>query len=425
MIEKEERRKIITDWWPEKGQMTLAEYLERGGFSVLGKALAGEISPDDAIAELDESGLQGRGGGGFKTGLKWRLAREETRKARPPKNSDIAQAYFICNADESEPGTYKDRIIVEKCPYLVLEGVLLGAWAAGANKGFVYVNGSYQDTAHILRQAIANLLQAGWLGKAIQNGNFDFDLEVFEGAGSYVCGEETALLNSIEGKRGEPRLRPPFPAQKGLFGRPTLINNVETLACVPYILGKGAGSFKMLGRSEFSFGTKLFVLNGALNQPGVYEAPLGVTVRELIEDYGRGIPAGKTLKCVQVGGDSGSLYAVDEIDKPLGYGREAEISVGSGAVLVIDNQTDIKKLLLSWSRFFRRESCGKCVPCREGTYQLLLLAERIAKGMTLKGDRERLEDIILTMREASFCAFGSYAVNPWESALRLFSKEIF
>lgn len=422
---KENDRKVITAFWPDKGQTTLAEYLDGGGFSVFKKALAGGIKPADAIEELEKSGLAGRGGGGFKTGTKWRLAREEIKKASPPKNSSVAHAYFICNADESEPGTYKDRLIIEKCPYLALEGMLLGAWATGTEKGFVYVNGSYRDTAHILRQSIANLIQAGWLGKSIQKSDFSFEIQVFEGAGSYVCGEETALLNSIEGKRGEPRLRPPFPVQKGLFGRPTLINNAETLACVPYILKKGAGSFKMLGRSETSFGTKLFVLNGALNSPGVYEAPLGVTLRELIEDYGRGIPAGKELKCVQVGGDSGVLYSLEEIDKPLGYDKKSEIPVGSGAVLVIDSQTDLKKLLLAWARFFRRESCGKCVPCREGTYQLFLLAERIAQNKTLAGDRERLEDIILTMGKASFCAFGSYAVNSWESALKLFSKEMF
>lgn len=408
----------ITRWWQEKDYLALAEYEAQGGFKILKDVLDGKINPEDIVAEVEESGLIGRGGAGFCTGLKWKMARvaAQKRKSKP---------YFICNADESEPGTYKDRIIIEKSPYLVLTGMLLGALTVGAQKGYIYINNCYKSTTHTLKKSIQVMKQAGWLGEKIGGSNFSFGIEVFEGAGSYVCGEETALINSIEGKRGEPRYRPPYPAEKGLFGHPTVINNVETLAVIPFILERGASVFRGKGANEEFAGTKLFILNGAVQKPGVYEAPLGICLNELVNEYAGGVAKGKKIKCVQVGGSAGTVYAPADFDKPLGYDCDCSIPVGSGAILAIDESVDLKHLLKAWSFFFRRESCGKCAPCREGTYQLYLLAERISDRKLVAGDKERIMDLIFTLRRASFCPFGCFAVNGWESVLRLFPEEIF
>lgn len=416
---------IITRFWTDKNYLSLLEYEEKGGFLALKNALSGKITPDDVILELETSGLSGRGGGGFPTGLKWRLGREAVEKAKPPELPAKSQAYFIVNADESEPGTYKDRIIIENSPYLVLEGMIIGAWVVQASHGIIYINNSYKGTTHVLRKSIKIMEEANWLGDNIQGSGFSFNLEVFEGAGSYVCGEETALINSIEGKRGEPRLKPPYPIEKGLFGQPTVVNNVETLASIPYILEKGASVYLSRGKSDESPGSKLFIVNGAVKRPGVYEAPMGVSINELINDYAGGIENTKELKCVQVGGSAGVVYSGKDLDKPLGYSCEGHIPMGSGAILVIDKGTDLRRLLLAWSLFFRRESCGKCVPCREGTYQLHLLAERMVRGKLMAGDKERIEDIIFTMQKASFCPFGCFAVNGWDSLMCKFSEELF
>lgn len=426
MDDKNKNEGIISRFWTDKsGYLSLPEYEEKGGFSALKNILSGEVDPNDIVYELEKSGLTGRGGGGFSTGTKWRLGKEAVEKAPPPVWPAKSHAYFICNADESEPGTYKDRIIIENSPYLVLEGIIIGALAIGATHGFVYINSSYKTTTHILRKSIKILEEAKWLGDNIKDSNFSFHLEVFEGAGSYVCGEETALINSIEGKRGEPRLRPPFPIEKGLFSRPTVVNNVETLASVPYILEKGASAFLARGKSEDYPGTKLFIVNGSVKKPGVYEAPMGVSINELIDNYAGGLEKTKEIKCVQVGGSAGGLYIEKDLDKPLGYSCNGDIPMGSGAILVIDKNVDLKRLLLAWSSFFRRESCGKCVPCREGTYQLHLLAERITRNKLTAGDKERLEDLIFTSQRASFCPFGCFAVNAWESMLKLFPEELF
>lgn len=410
--------KPITSWWQEKSYLSLAEYESREGFKILKEALSGKIKPEDIIAEITESGLVGRGGAGFNAGLKWKAARDSAIK----KSFD---PYFICNADESEPGTYKDRVIIEKSPYLLLTGMILGAWAIGAKEGFIYINNCYKSTTHILKKAIQMLEQAGWLGDNIAGSDYSLKIEIFEGAGSYICGEETALINSIEGKRGEPKFRPPYPTDKGLFGKPTVINNVETLATIPFILDKGASVFRGMGANEEFAGTKLFIVNGAVQKPGVYEAPLGISLNELINEYAGGAKGDKKIKCIQVGGSSGAVYAPADFDKPLGYDCCPGIRVGSGAVLVIDESVDLKRLLLAWSFFFRQESCGQCAPCREGTYQLHLLAERINRGKLVSGDKERLMDLIFTLKNASFCPFGCFAVTGWESVLRLFPEEVF
>lgn len=416
---------IITRFWIDKEHLSLPEYEEKGGFTALKNILTEKLEPDDVVNEVLNSSLAGRGGGGFLTGKKWLLGKEAIEKADDPQFPAMARGYFICNADESEPGTYKDRLIIEKSPYLLLEGLIIGAWAVGADRGIIYINNSYKDTAHILRKCIKILEDANWLGDNIQNSGFNFHLEVFQGAGSYVCGEETALINSIEGKRGEPRLRPPFPIESGLFGRPTIVNNVESLANIPYIVDKGASAFLSRGVNEDYPGTKLYIINGPVNQPGVFEAPLGKSVNELVSNYADGLARNKELKCVQVGGAAGRFYAGKDLDKPLGYCQEDSVPVGSGSILVIDKSVDFKRLLVANSFFFRRESCGKCVPCREGTYQLHLLAERIMRRKLMAGDKERLEDLIFTMQRASFCPLGSFAVSAWESALELFPEELF
>jgi len=416
---------IITRFWIDRGYLPLLEYEENGGLAALKEILSGEVSREDVISEIEQSGLSGRGGSGFSTGAKWRLGKEASNRVRSPVFPARSHAYFICNADESEPGTYKDRLIIEKSPYLLLEGIIIGAWVLGATEGFIYINNNYKGTSHILRKSIETMKQANWLGDNIQKSGFSFNLKIFEGAGSYVCGEETALINTIEGKRGEPRPRPPYPVEKGLFGRPTVVNNVETLAAIPFILNKGASAYRAKGKNMSNPGSKLFIVNGAVTRQGIYEAPVGICLNELIDNYAGGVEKGKKLKCVQVGGSAGAVYAPKDFDKPLGYSSDGGIPMGSGAVLVIDESVDLKRLLLAWSFFFRRESCGKCAPCREGTYQLHLLAERIVKGKLMDGDEERLEDLIFTIRRASFCPFGSFAVNAWESVSRLFSKEIF
>lgn len=415
---------IISSWWNENGRLSLNEYEEKGGMAVFKKLLKGEILPADVICELEDSELQGRGGAGFPIGKKWRLAKEYAEKAKPHKYPADSHAYFICNADESEPGTYKDRTIIEKSPFLFLEGMLVGAFVIGAQRGFIYINGSYQETAEIIKRSLKALEDANWLGENIQGSSFSFSITVFEGAGSYVCGEETALINSIEGKRGEPRSKPPFPVEKGLFGRPTVINNVETLSNIPYILREGASKFKIRSLSGENAGTKIFILNGAVKNPGVYEAPLGTTIEELLNDYAGGAKMNKEIKYVQVGGSSGSIYNLNDFKRPIGYSKN-EIPVGSGALLFIDSSIDIKRLILAWSAFFRRESCGKCIPCREGTYHLHLFAEKIQKKKLSALDKEKLEDIIFTLKRASLCPLGCFSVSSWESVIKEFPQEIF
>jgi len=426
-IEKNKNEGIVTRFWTkEGGYLSLSEYETRGGLAALKEIIAEKITPKDIIEEIENSGLLGKGGGGFSTGLKWRLGKKASDNySTPPVFPAKAKNYLICNADESEPGTYKDRFIIENSPYLLLEGMIIGAWALGANQGFIYINSSYKSSLYILRKAIRAMEQSNWLGNDIQGAGFSFNIEIFEGAGSYVCGEETALINTIEGKRGEPRLRPPYPIEKGLFGRPTVVNNVETLAAVPFILKEGASAYRSKGKNEKYAGSKIFILNGAVQNPGVYEAPMGVSINDLINEYAGGVQKGKTVKCAQVGGSSGAICLPEDFGKPLGYAGEENIPVGSGSILVIDDSIDLKRLLLAWSSFFKRESCGKCVPCREGTYQLHLLAERISRSKLMAGDKERLEDIIFTMQKASFCPFGYFAVNGWESMLRLFPEELF
>jgi len=418
-------KKVITSWWKPQGILTLLEYKEKGGFSQLESILDGSKSPQDIINTIKESGLQGRGGGGFPVGTKWQYALDAVKKAKPAQFPAESESYFICNADESEPGTYKDKMIIEKNPYSLLEAIIIGSWVIGASKAIIYINGHYKGTYEILKKVIDELEENKILGEKILGSDYSLDIEIFQGAGSYVCGEETALINSIESGRGEPKLRPPYPVTCGLFERPTVVNNVESLSYIPYILKHGAKSFKKLGESSTSYGTKMFVLNDPVKAPGVYELPLGITINELLNDHAGGLVQSKKLKCVQVGGSSGMIYVKESWDKPIGY-CEKQIPVGSGAVLFIDESVDIKKLLLAWSSFFLRESCGKCSPCREGNYQLTRIAEKlINKGKIDKKEKAKIKDLIFTIQRTSFCPLGTTSINGWQSLISLFPDEIF
>lgn len=420
---EKQKIKVITEKWTRDGLLTLEDYLDDGGFSVLSKLLKEEISAEDVLEELEQSGLRGRGGSGFLLGQKWRAAFEYSKSSAQRIFPAQSHAYLICNADESEPGTYKDRAILDNNPYPVIEAIILGSFILRAREAFIYLNGGYKETATRLRSVLAELKKKKWLGKNIQGSDFSLRIKIFEGAGSYVCGEETALINSIEGKRGEPRLRPPYPVEKGLFDRPTVVNNVETLVNVPFILQYGASKFKSLSQSKKSFGTKIFLLGGPLRKPGLHEAPLGVSIKELISDWGEGLIKDKKIKFAQVGGSGGTIVMPSDFDRPLGFGR-AEIPVGSGAILLVEEGFDVKKLIAAWSHFFRRESCGQCVPCREGTYQLFLLAKKLKERKLNQSEREKIEDIIFAMEKASFCAFGSFAVKGWKGVVANFPEEI-
>jgi NADP-reducing hydrogenase subunit HndC len=405
---------IITKNWEKINPLNIESYIKVGGYGALQKALK-KMNPKKVVEEIKASGLQGRGGAGFSTGEKWELAAK----------TKADQKYFICNLDESETATYKDRTIAEKNPHQIIEGLLIGAYAVGAKKAFIYINGTYQKQAEILRIALEQANERKLTGKGILASATDIEVEIFQGAGAYICGEETALINSIEGTRGEPRLKPPFPPVAGLFGKPTIVNNAETLANIPFIINRGAKYFLKISSSA-SPGTKLFVLEGAVKNRGIIEAPLGTSVYELIFDsiYGGGLENGKELWFVQLGGASGRLIPPAKLDQPLVYGK-SEFPLGCGSILVVDKSADIRDLLFSWADFFHRESCGKCVPCREGTFRLWEIAKRLRNNEARKEDKEIIKDILWTLSNTTFCPLGNFAATAWNDALKLFSENIF
>lgn len=406
--------KILTQYWDKINPLDINSYVRQRGYEALQKVIR-ELKPSEVIDGIKLSGLRGRGGAGFPTGEKWAMAESE--------KSD--KKYFICNLDESEPGTFKDRLIAEKNPHQILEGLLIGAYAIGAQQAYIYINGNYKKQSEILNIAIQQAREKEFLGRGILGSSVDIEVEIIEGAGAYICGEETALLNSIEGMRGEPRLKPPFPPVAGLFGKPTIINNAETLANIPYIVRQGAKKFAQIG-STSSPGTKLFVLSGAVRNTGLIEAPLGTSAQELIFDslYGGGLTPGKEIWFVQVGGAAGRLWPAGKLDQLLYYGN-AEYPLGSGSVLVVDKFANIKDLLLSWAGFFHRESCGKCVPCREGTFRLWEIAKRIKSNDLLPRDRENMEEILWTLSNTTFCPLGKFAATAWSDAVKMFPDKIF
>ena len=391
----------------------IEEYIAMDGYQALAKCLT-ELTPDEVIQIVKDSGLRGRGGGGFPTGLKWSFT---------AKNS-ADQKYVVCNADEGDPGAFMDRSVLEGDPHCIVEAMTICGYATGATEGYVYVRAEYPIAVHRLDVAIKEAREAGLLGKNIFNSGFDFDLHIRLGAGAFVCGEETALMTSIEGNRGEPRPRPPYPAVKGLFGKPTTENNVETFANIPQIILHGAEFFNSMG-TEKSSGTKVFALGGKINNTGLVEIPMGTTLREIIEDIGGGIPNGKKFKAAQTGGPSGGCIPASLMDTPIDYDNLTAIGcmMGSGGLIVMDEDNcmvDIAKFFLD---FTVDESCGKCTPCRIGTKRMRELLEKITDGKATLKDLDELETLAHYIKDNSLCGLGQTAPNPVLATLRFFKDE--
>ncbi len=389
------------------------EYIAMDGYAALGKVLT-EMTPDEVIKTVLDSGLRGRGGAGFPTGRKWGLC--------APNKAD--QKYIACNADEGDPGAFMDRSILEGDPHAVLEGMAIGAYAIGASKGFIYVRAEYPIAVKRLNIAIEQARNYGLLGENIFDTGFDFDIEIRLGAGAFVCGEETALMTSIEGKRGEPRPRPPFPAVKGLFAKPTVLNNVETFANVPQIILKGADWFASMG-TERSKGTKVFALGGKINHTGLVEVPMGTTLRHIIYEIGGGIPNGKAFKAAQTGGPSGGCIPASLIDTEVDYDNLIAIGsmMGSGGLIVMDEDTCMVDMAKFFLDFTVDESCGKCTPCRVGTKRILEMLDKITSGKGTMEDLDKLEALCNYVKANSLCGLGQTAPNPVLSTLKYFRDE--
>ena len=389
------------------------EYIGTHGYEALYKALT-SMSQDDVIKEVLDSGIRGRGGAGFPTGRKWMFAKAS--------QGDIK--YVACNADEGDPGAFMDRSILEGDPHAIIEAMAIAAYAIGAHKGFVYVRAEYPVAVHRLSVALDQAREKGLLGKDIFGTGFDFDIEIRLGAGAFVCGEETALMTSIEGHRGEPRPRPPFPAVKGLFGKPTVLNNVETLANIAQIINKGAAWYASMG-TEGSKGTKVFALGGKITNVGLVEVPMGTTLREVVEEIGGGIPNGKKFKAAQTGGPSGGCIPAKYIDTPIDYDNLVALGsmMGSGGLIVMDEDTCMVDISKFYLEFTVDESCGKCTPCRVGTKRLLQILEKITSGKGEMEDIDKLEELANHMKSSSLCALGQSAPNPVLSTLKSFRDE--
>ncbi|RCW49258.1 MULTISPECIES: NADH-quinone oxidoreductase subunit NuoF [unclassified Halanaerobium] len=389
------------------------EYIALGGYEAVGKALT-KMTPQEVIDEVKKAGLRGRGGGGFPTGLKWQFAR----------NSDSEKKYVICNADEGDPGAFMDRSLLEGDPHRVIEGMMTAAYAIGADEGYVYVRAEYPLAIRRLEKAIKQAEEYGLLGEDIFGSGFNFKLHIKKGAGAFVCGEETALMASIEGKRGMPRPRPPYPAVSGLWGKPTNINNVETLGNIPYIIKEGSEAFSSIG-TEGSKGTKVFALTGKINNTGLVEVPMGTTLREVIFDIGGGLQEGKKYKAVQTGGPSGGCIPEEYLDLPIDYDSLLEVGamMGSGGMVVMDEGTCMVDVARFFLNFTQSESCGKCTPCREGTKRMLEILNRICEGEGEEGDIELLEDLGQHIKDTALCGLGQTAPNPVLSTIHYFRNE--
>ncbi len=391
----------------------IEEYIGTGGYEALGIVLT-EKKPEDVIQILLDSGLRGRGGAGFPTGLKWKFAAA----------NEADQKYVCCNADEGDPGAFMDRSILEGDPHAVLEAMAIAGYAIGASQGYIYVRAEYPIAVKRLEIAIAQAREYGLLGQNIFESGFDFDIELRLGAGAFVCGEETALMTSIEGSRGEPRPRPPFPALKGLFQKPTILNNVETFANIPQIIVNGPEWFASMG-TEKSKGTKVFALGGKINNTGLVEIPMGTTLREIVEEIGGGIPGGKKFKAAQTGGPSGGCIPAEHLDVPIDYDNLIAIGsmMGSGGLIIMDEDTCMVDIAKFFLEFTVDESCGKCTPCRIGTRRMLEILEKITKGQAEMEDLDRLEELCNHLKTSSLCALGQTAPNPVLSTLRYFREE--
>ena len=392
---------------------TIDDYIGADGFMALGKVLT-EMTPQEVIEEIQKSGLRGRGGAGFPTGLKWSFA---AKAAGSPK-------YVLCNADEGDPGAFMDRSMLEGDAYSVLEAMIIAGYAIGANQGFIYVRAEYPLAIERLNIAVAEMRKHGLLGKNILSSGFDFDLEIRMGAGAFVCGEETALIHSLEGKRGEARPRPPFPANKGLFESPTVLNNVETLANIPYIILHGAENFASVG-TEKSKGTKIFSVAGNVYNTGLIEVPIGITLHDIVYKIGGGIPNNKKFKAVQIGGPSGGCIPAEHLDAQIDYESLKELGaiMGSGGLVVMDEDSCMVDIARYFMEFIQNESCGKCTPCREGTRVMLDILTRICEGKGKMEDLDVLEELASSIQDSSLCALGQTAPNPVLTTLRYFRDE--
>jgi NADH-quinone oxidoreductase subunit F len=387
-------------------------YCRLSGYSALKKVL--RQAPDTIIQEISDSGLRGRGGAAFPTGKKIEMVR----------NNSETKRFIVCNADEGEPGTFKDRFIMTHIPFQLLEGITIAAYLAGASKGYIYVRHEYPEAQKILRASIAQAIEAGLLGDNILNSGFSLSLELFSGAGSYLCGEETALLSSIEGRKGRPRVKPPYPTQSGLWNQPTLINNVETLTNIPKIIEKGVSWYRSIGTSDSS-GTKLISLSGDIANRGLYEVPFGITFAQIVAEYGGGPKAGRSIKAVNIGGASGVLVPPELLTTPLEYKAcaQAGITIGSGAIFVLDDTRSILSNVQNRLRFFLHESCGKCTPCREGLRQANIILNKLLAGQAAVNTVDILERYTRTIQNASFCGLGQAAGNTLKSSLEYYRDE--
>ncbi|UWG98227.1 NADH-quinone oxidoreductase subunit F [Dehalobacter sp. DCM] len=390
----------------------LPTYCCHGGYTALKKVL--EQAPETAIKEIEEAGLRGRGGAAFPTANKIKMVRSNPSDLR----------YIICNADEGEPGTFKDRFIMTHIPFQLLEGITIAAFLAGAGHGYIYIRHEYPEAQRIMRESIIEAQKSGLLGSNIMGSSYNFTLELFSGAGSYLCGEETALISSIEGKKGRPRLKPPYPTEAGLWNKPTLINNVETLSNIPKIIQNGAKWYRSLGTQD-SPGTKLISLSGDVNRRGLYEVPFGISFNQIINKYGEGTKPGRAIKAVNIGGASGVLIPPDLLDTPLEYLACAKtgITIGSGAVFVLDDTRSILANVHNRLRFFLHESCGKCTPCREGLRQTNIIMDRLLSRKAVKTDIDTLTRYTRAIQDASFCGLGQAAGNSLHSSLMYYAEE--
>ncbi len=407
-----EEKKVLTRHVGVPGMDKVENYVNDGGYNGLKKAFT--MKPEEIVEEVKKSFLRGRGGAGFPTGFKWSFIPKE--KTKP--------VYLICNADEGEPGTFKDREIMEYDPLLLIEGMTITGYVLQADLGIIYIRGEFKWIADILERTIEDARRHNYLGKNILGSGFDFDIEVMRGAGAYVCGEETALIESIEGKRGEPRIKPPFPAVEGLYGCPTIVNNVETLSCIPFILEHGAETFKLMGSFQSS-GTKLYGIAGHVNKPGVYEYPLGTNLKDLIEYAGGGVRDGKKLKAVIPGGLSSPILKADEIDLDMDFDScvKANTMLGSGGIIVMDEDTSIPEVAMTSINFYVHESCGQCTPCRDGLKKIQFLLQDILEG---KGTKEEI-DLILqltdTIRGMTLCPLGDAGALVIKTMIEKFRDE--
>ncbi len=404
--------RIIRNYIGFENSHTLDSYIERGGYEALKKSLT--ATPEEITETVKKSGLRGRGGAGFPTGMKWSFI---------PKDVD-KPVYLCCNADESEPGSFKDREILEKDPHQMLEGIAIACYAINSHKSYIYIRGEMPYGAKIIQGAIDEAYEKGYLGKNIFNSGFDLDISLYRGAGAYICGEETGLLESIEGKNGEPRPKPPFPAQVGLFGCPTIVNNVETLAFVPHIINKGPGWFAAIGTPK-NTGTKIYGLSGCINKPGLYELPLGITIRELIDEFGGGIVNGNKIKAISPGGSSSALLTVDDLDLSLDFDTMAKAGsmLGTAGVTVMDETVCMVRVAQNLAHFYRDESCGQCVQCREGTWWLEKILRGIEEGRGTMEQIDTLLDACKQMRGTTICALADGCAMPVDSIVRKFRSE--